>query len=90
MSIVWVTDPNGISVTLLIDAASGVEMLNACPYPIAAGADVTVGRGPLKKYGAEKNSMLRWSCCGGKLPPPVTTTRPSGRSAEAEWYRRGS
>jgi hypothetical protein len=38
--------------------ASGVCTMKGCPQASVAGADVMAGRGPLNKYGGEKNSAL--------------------------------
>jgi len=44
-----VTDDSAINVTFEMFAASGVPTKNDCPYATLAGADVIVGRAPLKR-----------------------------------------
>ena len=48
-----VTEDSGIIVTVVILAASGVSTKNTSPYAAPLGADVIVGRAPLKRYGGE-------------------------------------
>jgi hypothetical protein len=44
-----VTDGVRISATFWIEAASGVETMKLLPYLTRLGADVIVGRAPLKR-----------------------------------------
>lgn len=48
------TAPVRIKETEVILAASGVWTVNEVPYPKVAGAEVTVGLGPLKRYGGDR------------------------------------
>ena len=48
-----VTDERRISVTSAMFAASGVCAENTCPYDKLVGAEETIGRAPLNKYGGE-------------------------------------
>src|SRR5262245_33120787 len=70
-------------------ALSGVATVNEVPYATEDGADEIVGRAPLKRYGGEKISAVRWSATPVSEPPPATRTRASGSSTAVEWYRRG-
>ena len=45
----WVTEPSRMKDTAAIRAASGVWMVIVPPYVVVAGAEVIVGRGPLKR-----------------------------------------
>ena len=44
-----VTEESAISVTLEMLVASGVPTKNDCPYAMLVGAEVIVGRAPLKR-----------------------------------------
>jgi hypothetical protein len=89
MSMPCVTDPRRTSVTSAMLEASGVATANAPPYAIFDGADVTVGRVPLNRYGGEKISASGWFvsplAVSAGCPPPIDITRPSGRSTAVEW-----
>jgi hypothetical protein len=61
----------------------GVVMVIGLPWPTVVGTAVTVGRGPINRYGGLKISMLNW--LSNPSGPPAVSTRPSGTSTETEW-----
>ena len=70
-----------------------VVTLKPEPNPMLPGASVMLGRAAgvpslLNRYGGLKISAFLNT--GAPLPdPPAEITRPSGKSAATEWYRRG-
>ena len=69
MSKAWVTEPSRIQRTSVTCAAFGVATANVCPYPTVDGAEVIVGRAPLKRYGGEKISWFSRPA-RSTMPPP--------------------
>src|SRR5256885_12782265 len=82
MSLVCVTAPSRISVTLA--TTSGVCTNTALPYDALPGAEVIVGRAPLKRYGGSKTRTSRYPL------PPALRTPPPGRSRAGGGYRPGT
>src|SRR5438309_3500647 len=70
-------------VTRVIEAASGVPMVNGWPKLIVAEALEMVGLAPLNKYGGLYNSMVPLEA---SLAHPDIITFPFGRRIMTEWY----